>query len=66
MLLLASRNKNGEAIFQLFHEKTEMKFMEMDFCKTEMKVELFLWKRKQKWNNIFWRNRRGNGIFFFI
>jgi hypothetical protein len=36
--------------------------MEIEFCKTEMEMDFFLWKRKRKWNNIFRRNKRGNEI----
>ena len=37
----------------------------MEFCKTEVEVEFFMRKRKQKWNGVFWWNMHGNGTFRF-
>ena len=38
---------------------------ETEICKTEMKMETFMRKRKQKWNIDFRWNTRGNGTFRF-
>jgi hypothetical protein len=34
----------------------------MEFCRIETETEFLMHKRKQKWNCVFWRNGRGNGI----
>jgi hypothetical protein len=37
----------------------------MEICETDMETEFFWWKWKQKWNDIFRRNRCGTGSFRF-
>ena len=38
---------------------------EMKICKTEMEMDFFMRKRKQKWNRVFRWNRRGKETFRF-
>jgi len=38
---------------------------ETEICKTEMEMDFFMRKRKQKRNGVFRWNRRGNGTFRF-
>jgi hypothetical protein len=59
------RDENGVETFRIFCRKwkwNENMEIEMEFYKIETKMD-FWWKRKQKRNSIFWRNKRENGIF---
>ena len=38
---------------------------ETEICKTEVEMEFFMRKQKQKWNGVFRWDRRGNGPFRF-
>ena len=38
---------------------------EMEICKPEVEMEIFMWKRKQKQNGVFRWNMHGNGTFRF-
>jgi hypothetical protein len=64
----SSRDKNRVETFQIFREKwkqNEDMETKIELCKTEMETDFFWWKWKWKRNNVFRRNRRGNGISVF-
>ena len=49
---------------QKWKQRGNMK-TKMEICKTEMEMDFFMRKRKQKQNGVFRWNRRGNGTLRF-